>query len=40
MKLSTDLEKKFNEQITREFEASIVYRQLGARPTESTENDA
>ncbi|SLM89658.1 ferritin [Brachybacterium nesterenkovii] len=28
MKLSTDLEKKFNEQITLEFEASIVYRQL------------
>jgi ferritin len=28
MKLSTDLEKKFNEQITLEFEASLVYRQL------------
>ena len=28
MKLSADLEKKFNEQITLEFEASLVYRQL------------
>lgn len=28
MKLTADLEKKFNDQITLEFEASIVYRQL------------
>ena len=28
MKLSADLEKAFNDQITLEFEASIVYRQL------------
>ena len=28
MNLSADLEKAFNDQITLEFEASIVYRQL------------
>lgn len=34
MKLSTDLETKFNAQITLEFEASIVYRQLAIEADE------
>src|SRR5690606_31311789 len=34
MKLTADLEKKFNEQITLEFEASLVYRQLAIEADE------
>lgn len=34
MKLTADLEKKFNEQITLEFEASLVYRQLAVEAHE------
>ena len=34
MKLSTDLEKKFCQQITLEFEASMVYRQLAIEADE------
>ncbi|MCT1366963.1 MULTISPECIES: ferritin [Kocuria] len=34
MKMSTDLEKKFQDQITLEFEASITYRQLAIEADE------
>lgn len=34
MKLSADLEKKFNDQITLEFEASMTYRQLAIEADE------
>lgn len=34
MKLTADLEKKFNEQITLELEASVVYRQLAIEAEE------
>lgn len=34
MKLTTDLEQKFNAQITLEFEASLVYRQLAIEADE------
>ena len=34
MQISNDLEKKFQEQITLEFEASITYRQLAIEADE------